>query len=172
METICTICKTEFSSTSNLKKHKCSAKYCLKIQGKVSLQKIEFNCVNCTKIFSSKQRLKTHRKICVQLKIDILQCKIEHLNKALKQAREKTFFVNINSIPLLILEGKHIDSVDDEGNTLLHKAVTNQKLNEIQLLVKHRADYTILNNKMQTALTLANKDIKKMILNKNVILDS
>jgi hypothetical protein len=57
----CEYCNNKFATSSNLKSHQRTAKYCLKIRNKCN---IEFKCTLCNSVFSKNQRLQTHLKKC------------------------------------------------------------------------------------------------------------
>jgi hypothetical protein len=78
----CQFCKKTFSSKSAVTYHQKTAKYCLKIQGKVSADK-EYNC-SCGKIFYNKHHYETHTKNCKLEKVNEIifyQDKIKELEK-------------------------------------------------------------------------------------------
>ena len=60
----CNFCGKTFKSISSLKNHKLTAKYCLKIQGKIDVTEISFECEYCNKILSTKQMLQLHLISC------------------------------------------------------------------------------------------------------------
>jgi hypothetical protein len=76
----CEYCKNTFKTASNLKLHQNKVKYCLKIQGKDSIQtKV---CILCNKKFSRKHHLDSHNED--EVAIYNRNKKIEEENKELK----------------------------------------------------------------------------------------
>lgn len=68
------------------------------------------------------------------------------------------FCIENSSYPLvkyLIYSGVSINSIDDEGNTPLHIAVSRKNINLIKLLIESGADFDIQNNIGNTPLMLA-----------------
>lgn len=61
MNYVCEFCENKFSSLSNLKCHKKTAKYCLTIQGE---NNEDYKCLNCNKYFSRKNYLDMHQSRC------------------------------------------------------------------------------------------------------------
>ena len=57
----CQFCNNEFSNKQNLNYHQKKAKYCLKIQGKLSTAST-FKCTICHKEFMSGVTLRRHQK--------------------------------------------------------------------------------------------------------------
>jgi hypothetical protein len=80
----CEYCKNTFKTASNLKLHQNKAKYCLKIQGKDSIQ--TFVCILCNKKFSRKHHLDSHQNTHNEDEVAIYNRnkKIEEENKELK----------------------------------------------------------------------------------------
>jgi len=65
----CQYCKRTFSNKSNLNNHQKNAKYCLKIQGKISIKMvINLKCSICNKEFNQKGNLDRHYKKCKKSK--------------------------------------------------------------------------------------------------------
>ena len=82
----CNFCSKTFKTISSLKNHKVSAKYCLKIQGKIDVIETPFECNYCNKILSSKQMLQLHLISCNAREIFIEKDKEMTL---LKQQKDK-----------------------------------------------------------------------------------
>mgnify|MGYP001105550590 FL=1 len=65
----CQYCKRSFSNKSSLNNHQTNAKYCLKIQGKISNKMvINLKCSMCNKEFKRKDNLDRHYKECKKSK--------------------------------------------------------------------------------------------------------
>ena len=66
----CGFCKKTFANNSSLNVHQTSAKYCLKIQGKIKENKTtNFECSFCKKIFKLKHHLTQHLLSCKNTEI-------------------------------------------------------------------------------------------------------
>ena len=57
----------------------------------------------------------------------------------------------------LLLNGAKVDGVktDADGNSPLHVAASNKRTAQVMLLLKHRADHTLMNHAGDTALEVA-----------------
>ena len=75
----CQYCERSFSTKGSLTNHQRTAKYCLKIQGKISIKKIiNLKCSGCDKEFKQKGNLDRHYKRCSKSKkrnLDVIQKK-------------------------------------------------------------------------------------------------
>lgn len=58
----CNFCNKILSSNYSLKTHQNTAKYCLKLQGKIEIN--NFKCEYCNKLFTRKHHLSDHLNIC------------------------------------------------------------------------------------------------------------
>ena len=58
----CKFCNNKFATKSGLNTHIKTAKYCLKLQGHV--ERSEYKCGNCNKLFSTLTNLNRHQLIC------------------------------------------------------------------------------------------------------------
>jgi hypothetical protein len=68
----CEFCKKTFANNSSLNVHQTSAKYCLKIQGKIKIEtntKV-FECSFCNKVFNFKHHLNQHIPCCKNISIE------------------------------------------------------------------------------------------------------
>ena len=65
----CEFCKNKFVSKSNLYSHQKTAKFCLKIQGK--LVETNFNCKYCNKSLTQRSSLDDHLNVCKEKKKQI-----------------------------------------------------------------------------------------------------
>lgn len=65
---------------------------------------------------------------------------------------------NPDLVQKMILGKIDINTVDDEGKTILHYAVINNKLQDIEKLINVGADMTIVDNNKQTAFHIAVKE--------------
>jgi len=64
----CNFCNKIFSCKSSLTLHQKTAKYCLKLQGKINEEK--FECEYCNKKFTVKQNLTSHYGICKEKEVN------------------------------------------------------------------------------------------------------
>ena len=67
-EKICNFCNNTFKSTSHLKKHQETVKYCLKIQEERKNKSKKFICIGCKKEYTTNQNLKIHLGSCKNIK--------------------------------------------------------------------------------------------------------
>lgn len=85
----CEFCSNEFVSTTSLKHHQRTAKYCLKIQGKKSKLYV---CEYCNKDVSTKNRLYTHYQTCDKYKAQNISNQykeeINHLHETIEQKEQ------------------------------------------------------------------------------------
>ena len=89
----CDFCKKTFANNSSLNVHQTSAKYCLKIQGKIKEENktSNFECSFCKKIFKLKHHLTQH----------LLSCKNKHTEikknskEQIKELKEQLIRTNI-----------------------------------------------------------------------------
>jgi hypothetical protein len=73
----CVFCNSIFLNKTTLKNHQANAKYCLKLQGEEINNK--FNCKECGKQLSTKNRLLTHLQVCEKVKNNEYEKKINIL---------------------------------------------------------------------------------------------
>ena len=64
----CDFCNKIFSCKSSLILHQKTAKYCLKLQGKINEE--QFECEHCNKKFTVKQNLISHYGICKEKEVN------------------------------------------------------------------------------------------------------
>lgn len=81
MENICNFCLKSFKTVYVLKKHQSTAKYCLKMQGKIKEKGKEFKCDACLKIMTTKNSYSEHLKICKEIKNKEIRDKEEEIRK-------------------------------------------------------------------------------------------
>jgi len=62
---------------------------------------------------------------------------------------------SVMACEFLMLNGSKLKVSDAEGNSPLHLAAKNKRTGQVMLLLKHRADHTILNNAGDSALDVA-----------------
>jgi len=80
----CEFCKKSFVSNSSLNNHKATAKYCLKIQGKLNSETY-FYCEPCEKTFTTKHRFNTHKEGCRKIKNEEINNKEKEIKFILEQ---------------------------------------------------------------------------------------
>jgi hypothetical protein len=80
----CKFCKNTFSSSSSLKTHQSSAKYCIKIQGVEMIKK--YNCEYCSKEYTQRIDLNRH----------IINCKVKNIQE--KEETKNTLITAHNKI--------------------------------------------------------------------------
>ena len=66
MDIACEYCNYQFKNKSSLNYHQKNTKYCLEIQGKTHSN---FKCDTCNKFLSSKNKLESHKNICMIKKL-------------------------------------------------------------------------------------------------------
>ena len=62
---------------------------------------------------------------------------------------------SVMACEFLMLNGSKLKVSDAEGNSPLHIAAKNKRTGQVMLLLKHRADHTLLNNAGDSALDVA-----------------
>ena len=93
----CKFCKKKFSSKSNLNYHEINTKYCLEIQGVISLN---IECDYCKKNVGTEKILKTHLLSCKEYairinyqkheeKINFLQDELKKKDLIIKELQDK-----------------------------------------------------------------------------------
>ena len=82
----CKYCNRKFANKTTLKTHQNTAKYCLKLQHKNTIDNI-FKCEDCCKNFTSKYNLNKHKNIC---SVSVSKYKImnENLENELAELRD------------------------------------------------------------------------------------
>jgi len=90
----CKFCKNKFNTKSNLVGHQRTAKYCLKIQGKID--ETIFKCEGCQKILSSDKSLKYHKQRCIHVKEQYTVSIYEEKMTILSTRKDKTI-LNLKS---------------------------------------------------------------------------
>jgi hypothetical protein len=70
MNIVCEYCNYQFKNKSSLNYHQKNTKYCLEIQGK---SQSNFKCDTCNKFLSSKNKLESHKNICMLKKLNELK---------------------------------------------------------------------------------------------------
>lgn len=81
----CSYCQKSFSTIYALKNHQKTAKYCLKLRGDIVINK-KFKCEYCTKIFTSKQRIRAHHNICINY---IIYQETKNLKQIIEEQKEQ-----------------------------------------------------------------------------------
>ena len=97
MTNICKFCSESFRSPYVLKKHQITAKYCLKIQGKIEdiiIKKEEknFKCEACLKSLTTKNGYSDHLRICKEIKKqkeNKIENELEELKIKLEEQKER-----------------------------------------------------------------------------------
>jgi hypothetical protein len=92
MAHICQHCNRSFATPYTLLNHQNTAKFCLKIQGKVEIEfKIEedLTCEMCDKVLANKQSFNNHQAICFTKNKKLIIQKIIDLKKENHKEREK-----------------------------------------------------------------------------------
>jgi hypothetical protein len=97
MTNICNFCSESFRSPYVLKKHQITAKYCLKIQGKIEdiiikKEAKKFKCEACLKILSTKNGYSDHLRICKEIKKqkeNKIENELEELKIKLEEQKER-----------------------------------------------------------------------------------
>lgn len=117
----CKYCKNFFTTIYKLNKHQQTAKYCLKIQGKVLI-------CDCKKNFTDKRNLEKHQKKCVDF----------HVNRNTKQLEEK-YNGFISHLKNIIDEKDQMinelqNKLDNLTNKIADKPTTINTINIIQNL--------------------------------------
>jgi hypothetical protein len=154
MSYICEFCNKEFSSNSNLKIHKKTAKYCLNLQirNDSDIEKKEiptFECEFCNKQFNLKHVLLTHYKSCkekiiekdnefIKLKDNEIKLLKEELNKIKEDFFNYKLKVEKDNLKaekeklILEIENKHLNSLlVEEKNRLKEEKQEKDRLNEL-----------------------------------------
>ena len=90
----CQYCERSFSTKGSLTYHQKTAKYCLKIQGKLcvktikKIKNIHFKCITCDKEFNKKYNLDRHYKVCSKFQ-NKLEDKDKEYNKQLEEYKKQ-----------------------------------------------------------------------------------
>jgi hypothetical protein len=170
MTHICQHCNKSFVTAKTLSTHQNTAKFCLKIQGKIETDfKIEedFTCEMCDKVLSNKQSLNNHQTKCIiKNKILIIQ-KITDLKKENHKEREifntsiKERDVQFKSLikekdNQLKEKDKHIKDLEDRLERIANKAIEQPTTN-----VSYNNNSTNLNLAMFNVTTESTKQILK-----------
>ena len=114
---LCDFCKKSFSSKTNLVSHQKTAKYCLEIQGKKTIE--DFKCKYCEKKFTTTQNLNEHYN----------SCKIK--NQKLTEDKTKIQYeaqINILNITIAEKEKDHQKDIEILNITIAEKEKTIEKL--------------------------------------------
>ncbi len=124
---ICEYCNKGYTTKAILLKHQKTTKKCLEIQNKLNIEsvKIEYNCIYCSKIFTTNQSLKNHTIMCIGKR----ENKIEDLLKEIEDLK-------INHVKEIEdLKIKHIKEIEDlKINTkILEKENVKLQLNIAEL---------------------------------------
>ncbi len=153
----CEFCKKSLSSSSALKYHQKSAKYCLIIQGNIETS--NFVCEYCGKKFNAKQHLVTHYNSCKEKKKSILEEEEENIKKInvslqdeitslksqIKKLKEK-YKKDINKLKEEIcrMEGKlqvHENNQDCLYDIAKQSKITNTNINNKILSIQSSFDF-------------------------------
>ena len=154
---ICQFCNKNFSSVSSLNNHQKKTKFCLIIQGKMTLKEEvnkKFECNNCKKILSSNQNLKNHIKGCQQIKVnkkDIVEFKCKFCKKILSTKKN-----------LLI----HLDTCIQKKDDEIKKLKEQLEKQKIELRNEYLEQIKDLQNKLDK---IANKAIDRPTITNNTI---
>ena len=153
----CEFCKKSLSSSSALKYHQKSAKYCLIIQGNTETS--NFTCEYCDKKFNTKHHLVTHYNSCKEKKKNqlkkeeenikninsSLQDEITSLKSQIKKLKEK-YKKDINKLKEEIcrMEGKlqvHENNQDCLYDIAKQSKITNTNINNKILSIQSSFDF-------------------------------
>jgi hypothetical protein len=150
----CDFCKRTFSNLYTLNNHKKTAKFCLKIQNKNVDEK--FKCKKCYKIFTAKNTLLTHEKVCRISDKDIIvkqEIIIEQLQKQENSYKEQLQKQEIIIEQLQKQENSYKEQISD-----LHKIIERMGTTAIS---KPSSTTTTTNNNNTKILLLAPLDLSK-----------
>ena len=131
----CKFCKNEFKTSSILKTHQQSAKYCLKIQNKNDICKT-FCCEECGTKLTSRQRLSTHLQSC-SANTPLVKEKISNLEK--------------------IIDNLKIENIELKNQLKLYKELAERELDCIESIAKQPK--TTSNNQTNNLMMLTPLDL-------------
>ena len=89
----CDHCNSNFSSLSSLNNHIKTAKYCIEKRGEPTVN--IFNCLKCSKSFSSKRWLLSHESKCGET-IETLLVKVNKYEHSIKYLEKEVEYKNIH----------------------------------------------------------------------------
>ena len=172
----CEYCKKTFANISSLNLHKKTAKYCIKIQEELIIEKEKniFSCEYCNKVLSTKTNLNVHLKTCKEKEY---KQHTEELLKTIKQDHERELLKIINQ--LTEKDNKHLKEISQlsEKSRLemqqIKEELNSKHLKEIsQISEKSRLELESLKKMYEEKLTALGSEMgAKEIMLKEEIMD-
>lgn len=132
----CQFCKNKFSTKASLNHHIKTAKYCLKLQGKMT--NLNYSCDGCGKVFSRKYEFNRHNNIC-------------NADKRMEKYKNKIAELTNQNIEVTSKLADKISLIEDLKKTIkeLHDKLENIAIKAVQRPTTTNNNKTMINNFIQ-----------------------